>query len=353
MKEKRGWKITAAIAAAALILLGYFAVQFAAKSRQSSGEIFLYGELHSDKDILEKEFELWSSYYHDNGMRDLFIELPYYTAEYMNLWMKSDNDDILNQLYEDSTGTAGNSQQSIDFYKKIKAECPETVFHGTDVGHQYDTTGARFLEYLESIGQRRSEMYRLAQENIEQGRQFYQEDDFTYRENRMVENFIREFDRLRGADVMGIYGAGHTHIEEMEYTTGSVPCMANQLYQKYGESLHTEDLSLVNGEYRTDIIKIGEKEYTALYFGKQDLSTVFPDLQYREFWRLEDAYDDFKDCRTTGQVLPYNNYPMAVETGQVFVIDYTKTDGSVERMYFRSDGNTWEDLPTTEEFSVE
>ena len=48
---------------------------------------------------------LWSSYYHDNGMRDLFIELPYYTAEYMNLWMKSDNDEILNSLYEDWHGT--------------------------------------------------------------------------------------------------------------------------------------------------------------------------------------------------------------------------------------------------------
>ena len=41
---------------------------------------------------------MWSSRYQNDGVRDLFVELPYYTAEYMNLWMKSDNDDILDLL---------------------------------------------------------------------------------------------------------------------------------------------------------------------------------------------------------------------------------------------------------------
>lgn len=44
-------------------------------------------------------------------------------------------------------------------------------------------------------------------------------------------------------------------------------------------------------------------------------------------------------------VLPYNNYPMLIETGQVFIIDYTKKDGSIERMYYRSDGNERINLP--------
>ncbi len=127
--------------------------------------------------------------------------------------------------------------------------------------------------------------------------------------------------------------------------------MANQLHQKYGDALHTENLASV--ALRTDTIKIGEKEYTALYFGKADLSAVFPEYQYREFWRLENAYDDFKDNSKTGNVLPYNNYPMEIETGQIFVIDYTKADGSVEREYYRSDGNTWQGLPATEEFNID
>ena len=344
------------MAAVTLIFLGYFAMRFITKRGQSSGEIFLYGEEHSVENILNKEFELWSSYYHNDGVRDLFVELPYYTAEYINIWMKSDSDEILDMLYQDWTGTAMYSQEVINFYKQIKTECPETVFHGTDVGHQYDTTGKRFLEYLESIGQQQSESYRLSQENIVQGQYYYQHSDNAYRENTMTENFIREFDRLNGATVMGIYGSAHTNIDAMAYAINSVPCMANQLHKKYGDALHTEDLTplaLNNEAYRTDTIKIGEKEYTALYFGKVDLSAIFPDYQCREFWRLENAYDDFKSNSTTGNVLPYNNYPMEVETGQVFVIEYIKADGSVVREYHRSDGNTWQGSLATEEFSID
>lgn len=348
--------VTIAAALAALILLGYFMMRFTARKGQSSGEIFLYGETHSVENILEKELELWASHYHNDGIRDLFVELPYYTAEYMNIWMKSDSDEILDLLYQDWAGTALYSQEVIRFYKQIKEECPETVFHGTDVGHQYDTTGKRFLEYLESAGLQNSRLYRLSRENIEQGQYYYQHSDSVYREKTMSENFIREFDRLSGAAVMGIYGSAHTNTEAMDYATNSVPCMANRLHKKYGGALHTEDLSslALNDEaYRTDTIQIDGKEYTALYFGKVDLSAVFPDYQYREFWRLENAYDDFKDNSATGNVLPYNNYPMKVETGQVFVIDYTKADGSVVREYHRSDGNTWQGSFATEEFVVE
>ena len=50
----------------------------------------------------------------------------------------------------------------------------------------------------------------LAQEAIEQGKFFYEHSDDVYRENKMAENFIREFDRLTGENVMGIYGGAHT-----------------------------------------------------------------------------------------------------------------------------------------------
>ena len=318
-----------------------------------SGQIFLYGEEHAAEAILKKEFELWSTYYHDDGMRDLFVELPYYSAEFLNLWMQSDRDDILDQLYQDWEGTAIHSQDVIDFYKQIKRECPETIFHGTDVGHQYHTTGKRYLTYLRENGQGDgSEQYRLAQEAIEQGQYYYRHSDDVYRENAMVENFIREFDGLNGVNVMGIYGTAHTWIEGMDYATNTVPCMANQLNRRYGKALHTKDLTLVDNAYRVDVLQIGDKEYTASYFGRMDLSAFFPDYQYRDFWRLEDAYDDFKDCETTGNVLPYNNYPMEIEESQVFVIEYTKTDGSVIREYHRADGSTWQGTPTTEEFRL-
>lgn len=369
--------------------------------KQQTVSIFLYGETHAKEKILEKEFELWSSYYKKEGMRHLFVELPYYTAQYMNLWMQSDDDDILEQLYQDWEGTAMHSEAVLDFYKRIKRDCPETIFHGTDVGHQYDTTGKRFLEYLESGGQEESETCRLARENLEQGKYYYQHTDPVYRENKMAENFIREMESLLsndapdnleggirqegpggeetdgeesgntgsggagtgtlesarqpGISVMGIYGSAHTDIRAMDYTTQSVPCMAAQLYQKYGMALYTDDLTslgLQTESSREDTIQVGEKIYAASYYGRTDLSAVLPDYQYRECWRLEDAYEDFKDYPVTGNVLPYNNYPMEIQEKQVFLIVYTKADGNTIIEYHRADGNIWNGSPVTEEVKL-
>lgn len=170
----------------------------------------------------------------------------------------------------------------------------------------------------------------------------------------MVENFIHEFDKLSGENIMGIYGSAHTGLEAKNYTN-SVPCMANQLKEHYSNTIRSEDLSSLAKDiesYRVDTIQIGGKDYEALYFGKQDLAG-FKDYAYREFWRLENAYDDFVDRPKTKDVLPYNNYPMLIEIGQIFVIDYTKTDGSVIRNYYRSDGLEWNNMPSTEGFKLE
>ncbi len=324
-------------------------------SSQPSGQIYLYGEQHGVEKLLDKELELWSEYYNNENMRHLFVELPYYTAEFLNIWMQSDSDDILDEIYDDWIGTASHTPYIKEFYKKIKNKCPETIFHGTDVGHQYDTTGEGFLEYLEMNNMKGSEQYLLVQEAIEQGKYYYRNSDDVYRENKMVENFIREFNNLSGESVMGIYGEAHTGLDAMDYMTRSVPCMANQLKEVYGNIIYSEDLTWLAKDIeptRVDTIVVNEKKYEASYFGKQDL-TGFKDIAYREFWRLENAYNDFKDKPKTGDVLPNNNYPMLIEIGQVFVIDYTKTDGSLVRMYYRSDGCVWDGMPSTEEFTAE
>ncbi|MGL4736268.1 MAG: hypothetical protein ACRCW2_02325 [Cellulosilyticaceae bacterium] len=325
----------------------------------SNGEfeqIYLYGEAHGVKKILDREFELWYDYYHEQGMRHLFIEFPYYTAEFLNIWMQSDNDEILNEVYADLKGTQGGGAEAKEFYEKIKKECPETVFHGTDVGHQYATTGKRFLEYLKQNGLEDSEQYTLTQESIEQGKRYYEQYDHVYRENKMTENFVREFDKLSGESIMGIYGAAHTRLEDMDYYTKSVPCMANQLTKNYASILHTEDLSAWAKDiepYRIDTINVAGKDYDASYFGEQDLTGFTTDYKYRAFWRLENGYDDFKDRDKTQDVLPYGEYPMLIEKEQVFVIDYIKLDNSVERKYYRSDGRIWNELPSTEEFIID
>lgn len=310
----------------------------AAPLPEGTGQIYLYGELHSMEAHCEKELELWSDYYHKNGMRHLFIEYPYYYTEYLNLWMKDDDDEILDALYQDIEGTVAHCPLTLDFLRRIKQECPETVFHGTDVGHQYHTTGKRFLAYLESAGQADTEQYRLALECVEQGWYFYENADHVYRENMLAENFIREMDGLGNADIMGIYGGGHVEADGMDYVNGSVSCMSNQLHEKYGEDLHTQFISTVVEPLRTDTITVKGKDYTAQYFGKRYMSQN-TSYDYVEFWRLEDAWEDFQAYPSTIYSHYYYTtfFPMTVEQGQVLVLEYTKPDGVVTREYHRAD----------------
>lgn len=320
----------------------------------STAQIYLYGEQHGVEKILDKEFELWYEHYHNENMKHLFVELPYYTAEFLNMWMQSDNDDILDEIFDDWKGTASHNPYSKAFYQKIKRECPQTVFHGTDVGHQYSNTGERFMNQLQESKLEDSEQYQFAQKVIEQGKYYYENSDEAYRENMMSENFIYEFDKLSGESIMGIYGSAHTGLNSLN-ATNTVPSMANQLMKHYGDAIRSEDLSSLAKDidpYRVDTIEVGGKDYKASYFGKQDM-TGFKDFASREFWRLENAYDDFKDRPKTGDLLPYDNYPMLIEKEQVFIMDITKTDGSVIRTYYRSDGYVWRGNPSTEEFATE
>ncbi len=326
------------------------------KIENSSGQIYLYGEMHGNKLIYEKELELWKSYYDKQGMRHLFVELPYYTAELLNLWMKAEDDTILNEVYRDWEGTVVHTEDTLDFYKAIKEQCPETIFHGTDVGHQYFSTGERYLSYLRNNGMTESDQYVLAEENIKQGKEFYSTADDVYRENAMVANFIREFTVLNDADIMGIYGADHTNLKISVYHgKKNVQNMAKQLHEEYGEKLYTEDISwlALNKEALSyETITIGEKEYNAAYFGKQDLSAMLPEYQYREFWEVEDAYVDLKECPTTGNVLPYGNYVMRIEVGKIYLVQYALRDGSTRREVHRADGNVWQGMEITEEINV-
>lgn len=332
---------------------GVMTGELALKEGKSTGHIYLYGEQHSVEKILEKELEEWVGYYNNEGMRDLFVELPYYTAEYLNLWMEADNDEILDQLFEDIKGTDGCSPQVKAFFKQIKEQCPKTFFHGTDVGHQWDTTGARYLNYLKENGWEDTSEYQLTVECIEQGKRFYKNHDFAYRENQMVLNFMNAFDSLENRDVMGIYGSAHTNVNQVDIT-GQIPCMANQLKKRYGENITSEDLTellKITEPLRMDTITVNGKDYEAAYFGKEVL-TGFKDYKSREFWRLENAYEDFKDCKKVGNVLPYSNYPMRIEEGQIFVIEYTKMDGSVNKEYHRASGEKWQNEPATVEVLV-
>lgn len=102
----------------------------------------------------------------------------------------------------------------------------------------------------------------------------------------------------------------------------------------------------------TDSITVDGKTYEASYFGRVSVKEWLKGYQWRKFWRLENAYEDFKGNPKTSKVLPYNNYLMPVEEGQVFMVEYLKDDGTIEKEYYRSDGMVWSGMPSTEEFLV-
>ena len=87
---------------AVLVLMLVLAAPGAAAAQ--TGRIYLYGETHADPACLEQELAAWDRYYKELGMRDLFIEVPSYTAQFMNLWMKAEDDAILSRLFEDWEG---------------------------------------------------------------------------------------------------------------------------------------------------------------------------------------------------------------------------------------------------------
>lgn len=344
---------------------------------QAAGQIYLYGESHSNEGILEKELELWSEYY-AQGMRHLFMELPYYDAELLNLWMQAEDDTELEQQFAESAGTAGSTEAVKEFYRTIKREMPETVFHGTDVGHQYYSSGQRYLDMLREQGKEDSAEYRRAEEVMRQGAMFYtgQSEDLSeeyrrehlkedeeqlweYRENCMAQNFIWEFDQLEGESIMGIYGGAHTPLDGIAPYSETLPNMGNQLYQHYGAEVVRSESLLVYyimpemEPLSTETLTVAGKEYTASYFGEEDMSEWSDQYQSRKFWRLEDAYADFKDNALTGQVLPVTNYPMRVREGEVFAILCTRRDGTTAWFYYRADGNIWNGWPTTEQFRAE
>src|SRR5699024_7591789 len=153
-------------------------------------------ETHAAPACLEQELAAWDRYYKELGMRDLFIEVPSYAAQFMNLWMKAEDDAILSRLFEDLEGTLMHDQKIWDFYKSIKEQYPETVFHGFDVGNQYITTGGLYLIGLALAGMMGSADWDVAQGVIEQGKQYYKTGDGAYRENCMAENLARAFEAL-------------------------------------------------------------------------------------------------------------------------------------------------------------
>ncbi|WP_296579507.1 hypothetical protein [Ruminococcus sp.] len=208
---------------------------FPSHYRNKNADIILIGEEHGVKRYYNMEIEYWKDCYEKKGIRHLFLELPYYDGEFLNIWMQSDNDELLDKMLEEIQGTASDTPDYKEFFHTIKRYYPETIFHGTDIGHQYKTTGARYLEYISDMNSgdlTHSENQRIALENIEQAKTAYSVNSsefYALREPYMISNFIREYDNIGQPKIMGIYGTYHTDL--------SVDRMAGALKEHYGNNI--------------------------------------------------------------------------------------------------------------------
>ncbi|MCL1997622.1 MAG: hypothetical protein FWG65_02535 [Turicibacter sp.] len=321
------------------------------------GTAYLFGEIHGNELYLNVQLSLWRDFYNE-GMRHMFVELPFFGAEWLNLWMQADDDDILDNFFASFRGTALDNPYSRNFLLAIKEEFPETIFHGTDIGHGYSTLGVAFLEYLRENGLAGSEQYELTLENIEQGRKFYGELNMSheFRVESMLQNFIRAFEELGESIMSGFYGGAHVMFGYYHPNWGGGPTLATRLREIYGDNIVAVLINdILEGiiEFPTKIMTINGREYVATFLGSSDMRSFSTVFVYRQFWRIEGAYEDFAENPLNGNVLPFDNFPVPVEVGQVFAILYTRVDGTTEWHHMRSSGRIWQGRPITEQFLIE
>lgn len=96
--------------------------------------------------------------------------------------MDAEDDEILEQLHQDWESTLSSGAETLDFYLHLKEQCPEHGVPRHRRGPQYDSTGARYQDYLEERGLADTEDYRLTLEAIQQGKTFAERGSDIYRE---------------------------------------------------------------------------------------------------------------------------------------------------------------------------
>ena len=292
-------------------------------SDQECGTAYLYGEEHANAVLLIEELNLWEKYYNEQGMRHLFVELPYYGAALLNLWMAENDDTLLDEFSDFFHFSGAGTQVTHTFYQLIKERCPETIFHGTDIGHRYDTVGEWYLEYLKNNNLTETEEYRLTINNIEQGK-YYSRDGFlhdsSYREKMMAYNFARELASLDGADVMGIYGAAHIDDRSSEEQTDLT--MIQKLLNEYQIDIVSEDLR----NRLTDrkgiiypVVLLPDGKYTGEYCGERIVVEAESVAAY-SFWRVKNEGISIDYHEIEGMQLSGEDYPMAVTPGEVYYV---------------------------------
>lgn len=170
--------------------------------------------------------------------------------------------------------------------------------------------------------------------------------DDVYVAMSVVNDKRRRFDEIQEVtDLMNRYRLG-SYKDIYEF----MPELEKE-YIKILETVDTKPQPFKLSEDNTKSFTFLGKSYEAEYCGIQDL-TGFKDYSCRKYWRLKDAYQDVS-MYNAFDYLPYNNYPVQVNKGDVFRIEYLKTDGSGYIEYLRADGDEYYGEATTKGFYTE
>lgn len=261
------------------------------------GTIFLYGVVSdTDQENFDDALELWKTFY-TQGVRDLFTDYSYPMTGFMNLWMQSDGDEYLDLAFDNVKGQTDILKA---FYRAIKRDCPETVFHGTGFGY----LETEYRKYLEENGRKDSEEYRLTEESQNQLTRYKasadQAEANAYQDACLAENFAREYEALNGASVMGVIH--YFHLESSELYLPEEQLMITLLKERFGDAVRTDrtdadpqptETTAILKAYKTDsgVDMIG---ITVLVPAKATVTIEFPN---QDDWVRTNNEDEAKQVK--------------------------------------------------------
>lgn len=335
-----------------LIIISLFFISCGKKERK----ITLYGEIHAEKEIYDREIEIIDEFY-KNGGRTLFLEAGYCQGEILNSWMESDNDEGLDLIFKIYEGTTLSSEVYYDYYKTIKEKFPEIRFIGTDIEHVYGNKDK--IEMFEDYFFKNiypdldDDEKALADKSIAQGKECYAHrtnyNILSARELMMGPNMIDAIKRT-DENIIGFYGKAHLFGKFRE------KIMVDQVREEF-PWIKTVDLTMdfEPPVIETKEIEIAGDKYEAdlLMKGNYGRNNEHGETRSLEIYRVKNA-ENLKIRDKTGKLMPYYNLAFKINEGDVFFIRKNIEGGvPVDSLYHAKEGFVDEEgYPALEELDL-
>lgn len=315
---------------------------------KEKGQFFLFGETHDDYYILQEELKRWDIYYNEYDMRDFYIERNSIFASQLNMYVSGKNDKILDDLFQRGGLGSTGPDFNYEFYKTFKEKYPETRFHGIDStsGGILDDNYEFYVDHLIANNEIEPSVRDVAIEDLKNSAEYRvlrtQGKEGDFRETKMTQRFIENFENSGRANCAGSFGIDH--ILKYRIFSNNTPSMGNRLYHLYGENIYSESLeNTIYGPSKVIDLKIGSKYYQVFdhydrklskYSGLGDYDTWHPYVIVYP----EDTYD-FINCSRTGEKIDRTRIALSIDyEHQTYIIDFKK-DGKITRKYYQANNS--------------